>query len=92
MIEQINKLYGGDINDNTPLHVNSDCRIAYVGLLHWLGYKCRDISHITKSKYSTVRDRLHKHRYRLKFYKDYQINFELLTKEFENEKRRILLY
>lgn len=33
IVDIINKSFGGDVNDKRPLHINSICRIAYVGYL-----------------------------------------------------------
>jgi hypothetical protein len=79
LIQTINSLFEGDVNDKKSLHTNSLCRIVYAGYLKYqMGYKYREVAEFTNTTYGTATKRLQRHRERMRFDKDYQKKFNQL--------------
>lgn len=76
IIEKINSIFEGDFSDNTPLHCNSLCRIAYIGYLSNLGLKPRDIQKNLNWEKHQVAHRKIKHNSLYKFSPDYRKKFD----------------
>lgn len=85
IITRINEVFGGDVNDKKPTHINSLCRIAYVGYLREvLGLRYKNISDVTGYTVGTIRKRLERHRGHYKFDKIYKQKFNSITQENES--------
>jgi hypothetical protein len=83
IISKIDEVFDGEVNGKAYLHINSTCRIAYVGYLREIkGLKYQDIVDVTGYQIGTVRKRLEKHRSYYKFDKIYNRLFnDLIIKE-----------
>lgn len=82
IIDVINRLFGGDINDKRPLHINSICRIAYAGYLKYhKKHNCKEIAVIMNSPYKTTTDRVKKHRDTYEVDLLYRTKFDNLLKQ-----------
>jgi DNA-binding NarL/FixJ family response regulator len=72
MIEKINQTFEGDLNDKTPSHKNSLCRIVYVFYLRNQGLKTREIAKKMNCCKSSVNTKLRKHQGFYQFDKNYR--------------------
>jgi hypothetical protein len=73
IITVINKVFGGEVNGRPHLHINSKCRIAYVGYLREVKcFKYKEICDVTGYTKNTVKARLNTHRNYYKFDKEYK--------------------
>lgn len=85
IITRINEVFEGDVNDKKPTHINSLCRIAYVGYLREvLGLRYKNISDVTGYTIGTIKTRLENHRGQYKFDKIYKQKFNSITQENES--------
>ena len=83
IITQINDVYGGEVLNKSRTHINSICRIAYVGYLKYvIGLKYKNIVEVTGYTLGSVKDRVVKHNSHYQFDKIYKANFDKLQ---ENE-------
>jgi hypothetical protein len=79
IISRINEVFNGDVNGKAHLHINSTCRIAYVGYLREIScLRYKQIVNVTEYPIGTVRKRLEKHRSYYKFDKTYNELFNLI--------------
>lgn len=79
IITRINEVYGGEVLNKSRTHINSICRIAYVGYLkEVIGLSVKDVSEVTDYTLGVTKDRLAKHRQQYKFDKTYKTNFDKL--------------
>ena len=84
IITRINEVFGGEVLNKSRTHINSICRIAYVGYLREvIGLRVANIVDVTDYTLGTTKDRLQKHRQHYEFDKIYKDNFDKL-KENEN--------
>jgi len=82
IITRINEVYGGEVLNKSRTHINSICRIAYVGYLREVvGLRNANIVIVTEYTIGTVKDRLEKHRSHYKFDKTYKEKFDKLKIE-----------
>ncbi len=72
MIEKINQTFEGDLNDKTPSHKNSLCRIVYTYYLRNQGLKTREIADKMNCGPQMVNKRLSQHRGFYQFDKNYR--------------------
>jgi len=85
IISRINEVFGGEVNGKPNLHINSTCRIAYVGYLREItGLKYKDICDVTGYTIGTVKTRLETHRSYYKFDKRYNQLFNLILEHGTN--------
>ena len=78
MKQKINELFNGNIDDKTPNHANSLCRIAYSGLLANQGVKTKEIAKEMNCCRQLVNHRKRKHLDFYDFDKNYRIKIDLL--------------
>jgi len=78
MIDKVNKIFNGNLEDSTPSRVNVNCRYAYVGYLHLKKLSRRKIAEQTGYKLSYVSNAVAKHKDLYQFDKAYKHNFHLL--------------
>jgi hypothetical protein len=79
IISRINEVYGGEVLNKSRTHINSICRIAYVGYLREvIGLRVKNIAEVTEYTLGTTKDRLLKHREHYEFDKIYKDNFNKL--------------
>lgn len=84
IITRINEVFGGEVLNKSRTHINSMCRIAYVGYLRdVIGLRVKNVAEVTDYTLGVTKDRLVKHRQHYKFDKIYKANFDKL-KENEN--------
>ena len=82
IITKINEVYGGEVLNKSRTHINSICRIAYVGYLREvIGLRVKNIAEVTEYTMGTIKDRLEKHRSHYKFDKTYKEKFDKLKIE-----------
>jgi hypothetical protein len=79
IISKINDVFGGEVLNKSRTHINSICRIAYVGYLRdVLGLKYGKIVEVTGYTLGSVKDRVVKHNSHYGFDKPYKANFDKL--------------
>jgi hypothetical protein len=82
IISRINEVYGGEVLNKSKTHINSICRIAYVGYLREvIGLRYNNIVVVTGYTLGTVKDRICKHRGHYKFDKEYKQKFDIILEE-----------
>jgi hypothetical protein len=70
--DKINQIFEGDLNDKTPSHKNSLCRIVYTYYLRTEKFKIREIAKMMKCGDQMVTKRLKRHKDYYQFDRNYK--------------------